>query len=78
MISYFNIIIDINIITNPSFSVLKILIVILSYHRFIAKVLFLHTIELFTFFDHINNKNASLPIYVLKDLLNLSSTHTSL
>ena len=57
MISYFNIIINIIIITNPKFSrLLKIFIVFSSHHNFFVKIVFHHVTVIFTFFDYTINK----------------------
>ena len=55
IISYFNIILNIIIITNPTFSrALKIFIAFFS-HRKLKYVLY-HVTAIFTFFDHTTNK----------------------
>ena len=56
-ISYSNIIINIIIVTDRTFSrVLEISIVLFSHHKFFVKMLFHHVTAIFTFFDHIINK----------------------
>ena len=57
MISYFNININISIITDPTFSrVLKIFIIFFSHHKFSVKMFFHHITGIFTFFNHAANK----------------------
>ena len=57
MIFYFNIIINIIIIADPTFNrVLKIFIVLCSHRKFFVKMLFHHVIAISTFFDHSINK----------------------
>ena len=64
MISYFNITINISIITDLIFSrVLKIFIIFFSHHKFFVKMCFYHFTTILTFFDHNTNKtvNCILP-----------------
>ena len=53
---YFNIIINIIIATDPTFSKVKIFNVLFSHHKFFVKMFFHYITTIFTFFDHINNK----------------------
>ena len=57
LISYFNIIINIFIVTGPTFSrVFKILIVFFGHDEFFVKMFFYRVTAIFTFFNHtINN-----------------------
>ena len=57
MISYFNIIINISIITNLTFSrVLKIYNIFFSHHKFFFKMFFHRITVIFTFLNRIINK----------------------
>ena len=81
MITDFNIILNIIITTDQKFSrVLKIFIVLFGHYKFFVKMFFHHITGIVTFFHHTINEmqTASSPKYVLKGLLNLSSTHTNL
>ena len=62
MISYFNIIINIIIITDPTF----------SHHKFFVKMFFDHITTTFTFFNHTANKTVKS---IFAKVLNFSSTH---
>ena len=71
MTSYFSIIINIIIVTNPTCSrVLKIFIVLFSHHKFFAKRSFHYLTAISTFSDQTIYKigNSSLPKYVFKGL----------
>ena len=57
VISYFNITINIIIITDPTFiRVLKILMIFFSHHKFFAKRFFHPITTIFTFLDRTANK----------------------
>ena len=57
MMSYFNITINISIITNLAFSrVLKIFIILFSHCKFFVKILFHHFTTVLAFFNHAINK----------------------
>ena len=57
MLLYFNMIINIIVAIEPTFiRVLKILIVLFSYHKCFVKTLFQHVNQILTFSDHINYK----------------------
>ena len=74
MISYFNITINISIITDPSFNrFLKISIIFLSHHKFFVKMFFIHFTAVLGLFDDTINKivNSISPEYDLTGLLNL-------
>ena len=57
LISYFNIIIKIIIVTDPTVSkALKIFIVLFSHPNFFVKLFFHHSTAIFTFFNYTINK----------------------
>ena len=57
MISSINIIVNIIIVTDPTFSwVLKIPSIFFSYHKLFVKMFFHHITAIFTFFDYATNK----------------------